>query len=164
MDLNSCSLTRSFPQWLYCRSLQSDTFMQQKSKKGIIKKIHGSIEKSKYTKMKLSRDLIPRTITHGPRTRTDIGIDHFSHKISQFSGAKSNIFSPWKLWYLGGKMVDTDIGMSVPTMIDCVPNQVPTKLHFGITLFRFLYRPLDFFIILFFDFCCIKVSLCKDLQ
>ena len=40
-------------------------------------------------------------------------------------------------------MVDIDIGMSVPTTIDCVPNQVPTKLHFGI--FRFLYRPLDFF-------------------
>ena len=35
-----------------------------------------------------------------------------------------------------GEMVDTDIGMSVPTIIDCVPNQVPTKLHF--VVFRFL--------------------------
>ena len=57
-------------------------------------------------------------------------------------------------------MVDTDIGMSVPTMIDCVPDQVPTKLHFGI--FRFLYRLMDFFSYLKIDFCCIKPSVCKD--
>ena len=47
-----------------------------------------NLKESKYTKMYLIRDLIPRTITHGPRTQTDIGIDHRSQTISRFSKEK----------------------------------------------------------------------------
>ena len=142
-----------FAKQYYCVSLQTGN---KNRKMGLKKKIHGSIEKSKYTKMKLSRNLIPRAITHGPGTRTDIGIDHRSQKLSRFSKEKRqdlcSIFSS-KLGVL------SDFDGRNRYRFECGDHGLRCGvwgLHFGI--FRFLFLPMDVFYNSFFRFLLHKRS------